>query len=103
MNSCLNRDRSASVGAKSLKHDVQIIPKRFSPTRPRFWLAWLAVLSSIAGAGADPAIATDSIPTRLKISAGTFFGSKLVLELHDGGDLTLYSELHQDRAKASSL
>jgi len=61
----------------------------FSLANRRFCLAWLVLISLIAGAGADPAIATNSIPTRLKISAGTFFGTKLVLELHDGGDLIL--------------
>jgi hypothetical protein len=55
----------------------------------RFRLAWLVLISLIAGAGADLAIATNSIPSRLKISAGTFFGTKVVLELHEGGDLIL--------------
>jgi hypothetical protein len=53
----------------------------------RYWLAWLVLISFSVGANADPA--TNSVPTRLKISSGTFFGTKLVLELHDGGDLIL--------------
>ena len=57
----------------------------------RCWLAWLVLISFITGASADPATGTNSIPTQLKISAGTFFGAKLVLELHDGGDLILRS------------
>jgi hypothetical protein len=68
---------------------VQIIPKRFSPTRWRFWLAWLVVISLVSAGSADPAPKDDSIPTDLKISTGTFFGAKFTLELRDGDDLIL--------------
>ena len=47
------------------------------------------MISFVAAGRADPATKDDSIPTHLKISTGTFFGPKLVLELRDGGDLIL--------------
>jgi hypothetical protein len=55
----------------------------------RSWLAGLVLISFISAARADPAAKNDSIPIHLKISTGTFFGPKLLLELRDGGDLIL--------------
>jgi len=62
--------------------------KRFQSTaQSRFWLAWLVLI--VAVTNANPANTNNLIPTHLRISSGTFFGTKLLLELRDGGDLIL--------------
>jgi hypothetical protein len=56
------------------------------------------------GAGsADPAAKTDSIPTHLKISTGTFFGAKFTLELRGGDDLILRTTSGRGQGTASAI
>ena len=76
---------------------------RVGSTISRFFLAWLATISFAAGAGADVPTKNESIPTRLKISTGTFFGAKLVLELRDDGDLILRTKPGRGQNIASAI
>lgn len=69
----------------------------------RFWLVWLVVVSFVAAGRADLPARDVSIPAHLKISAGTFFGPKLVLELHDGGDLILRTTPGRGQNIASAI
>jgi hypothetical protein len=69
----------------------------------RSWLAWLVLISFISAVRAGPATKDDSIPTHLKISTGTFFGPKLMLELRDGGDLILRTTPGRGQNIASAI
>jgi hypothetical protein len=70
---------------------MELLPRRLSLASRRFCLAWLAAISLVPAARADPAPKDAAIPIELKISTGTVFGAKFTLELRDGDDLILRS------------